>query len=90
MEAYQIRDIINMTVDATVERMTIEAGGLTARISLKQAYKTYGKTAVEFWIRTGLIKTQKMGDNNSKVTLDRIELRLLSKTDNRALYFNSK
>ena len=90
MEAYQIRDIINTTIEATVERMTIEAGGLTARISLKQAYKTYGKTAVDFWIASGLIKTQKMGDNNSKVTLDRVELRILSKTDNRALYFKAK
>jgi len=79
-----------MTVDATVERMTIEAGGLTARISLKQAYKTYGRSAVDFWVASGLIKTQKLGDNNSKVTLDRIELRLLSKTDNRAIYFKDK
>ena len=90
METYQIRDIINTTIEATVERMTIEAGGLSARISLKQAYKTYGKGSVDFWISSGLIKTQKLGDNNSKVTLDRIELRVLSKTDNRALYFKNK
>lgn len=79
-----------MTIDATVERMVVEDGKLSARISLKQAHDTYGKANVDFWIKSGLIKTQKLGDNNSKVTLDRIELRLLSKTDNRALYFKNK
>lgn len=86
MEAFQIRAMINDAVEVAIERFSTEIGALSATVSKAQAYKMYTRTNVDRWISLGLLKGIKKGNKNSKVEFDRVELRLLAKTDNRAIY----
>lgn len=86
MEAHQIRALLSSYFNIDADKRKIEDGILSSRVSLSQAYGSYGRKRVDTWIAKGMIKTQKNGLGNSKVTLDRIQLRILDETDNRAIF----
>lgn len=86
IQAFELRAMLNDAAVTAVEKFAVEIGALKANVSLAQAYRMYGRQSVDTWIRKGLIKGIKKGNNTSKVEFDRIELRLLAKTDNRAVY----
>jgi len=51
----------------------------------KEAGRIYGVEDLKNWIKKGLVKEIKDGENNSKVRLDRIQLEIVAATSNRGL-----
>ena len=54
-------------------------------ISKTLAYRIYGRSNVDFWIKKRLVKEIKDGDNNSTIRIDRIQLETIAATSNRGL-----
>lgn len=56
-------------------------------ISKSESYRLYGRSLVDRWIASNLIREIKDGENNSSIRIDRIQLELVAKASNRASTF---
>lgn len=68
------------------ESTLVELGILKAHLSQSEAFRTYGRANVERWIKEGLIEPIKDGPHSAKVRLDRVKLKAIANTANRAFY----
>lgn len=59
-------------------------------ISKKLAYQLYGRAIVDRWIKEGLIKEIKDGDNSSTVRIDRIQIEIIAKSSNRSSFLTTE
>lgn len=59
-------------------------------ISKKLAYQLYGRAIVDRWIKEGLIKEIKDGDNSSTVRIDRIQIEIIAKSSNRSSFITTE
>ena len=61
-------------------------GVLKPFISKKEAYRMYGQSTVERWIREGNLDFEKDGPSSSKCRIDRTKISALAKASNRPSY----
>ena len=59
-------------------------------ISKREAYKLYGRAIVDRWIKEGLIKEIKDGENSSTVRIDRIQIEIIAKSSNRSSFLTTE
>jgi len=59
-------------------------------ISKKQASNLYGRAIVDRWIKEGLVKEIKDGDNSSTIRIDRIQLEIIAKSSNRSSFITTE
>ena len=67
-------------------RALAQAGVIKPFLTQAEAFRQYGRTTVESWVRAGLIQSHKDGDFNSQVRLDRVQLEALAKSNNWKAY----
>ena len=59
-------------------------------ISKREAHRLYGRAIVDRWIKEGLIKEIKDGDNSSTVRIDRIQIEIIAKSSNRSSFITTE
>lgn len=60
-----------------------EVGIAKPYLKLREAQRLYGQSAVNRWIKDGLIKVVKDGNRNSSVRISRIQLETVAMVSNR-------
>ena len=60
----EMSDIFAKMVERSVNRALMSAGVVKSHISKTEAYKRYGRCAVDRWIKEGWLSQQKDGDAN--------------------------
>ncbi len=83
----ELSKIIADASELGAKRALISTGALKAFLSASQAYKIYGRSNVDRWIKEGLISPQKDGDKNTAVRLDRMLLESIAASSNRISFF---
>lgn len=73
--------------EAGFRKCAEEVGLLKPYISLRDAYKTYGRATVDRWIEERLIHVIKDGTTTSKCRIKREEIELVASMSNRASWF---
>lgn len=63
-----------------------KAGMIRPYLSKQEAFKTYGRTVVERWIKEGLVTPRKDGSDTAKWRIDRTEIESVAKASNRPSY----
>ena len=69
---------------------TVSETKLKPYISKKQASKLYGRAIVDRWIKEGLVKEIKDGDNSSTIRIDRIQIEIIAKSSNRSSFITTE
>lgn len=86
IEIFELKSLLKEAAELGATKALIAVGQLPEMISQREAYKLYGPSTVKRWVKEGLIKRHKDGDATSKVRYSRIDLDILSKTNNRVTY----
>jgi hypothetical protein len=81
-----IKRIVEQTTTAVLEKL----GLLANTIKLADAYRLWTRSAVDAWIRQGLLRKIKDGEKNSGVRLDRKRCEELAARSNRTAYYREK
>lgn len=68
----------------------IELDILKPDMSFREACRKYGPAIVPRWIKEGLIRPRKDGNNTSKLRIDRLEIDAVSKASNRSSYLTTE
>ena len=85
----ELLGLLSEAAEAGANKALIESGALKPFISKNQADKSYGRRNVDRWIREGLVIAIKDGTNSSSVRIDRVKIDLVSKSSNRASWYNN-
>jgi len=59
-------------------------------MSKREAHRLYGRAIVDRWIKEGLIKEIKDGENSSTVRIDRIQIDIVAKSSNRSSFLTTE
>lgn len=86
IELFELKNLLSDAAEIASIKTLVELGHLPATLSKREAYRKYGEGVVKRWISEGLIKVRKDGNNTSKCRLDRVELEILSRSNNRLTY----
>lgn len=84
------RDILvqlQASYEAGFKKCAEQLGLLKPYISLRDAYKTYGRATVDRWIDERLVHVIKDGTTTSKCRIKRDEIELVAAMSNRASWF---
>jgi hypothetical protein len=81
-----LRVMLGEAAELGATRALTLAGVLKPCITKAEAFRMYGRANVESWIKAGLITSNKDGDFNSKVRLDRVKLEVIAKSNNWKAY----
>lgn len=90
IEDYKLRQMLNDASEMGAKKALIDAGLDKPFLKKAEAFKLYGRSTVERWIKEGLIKPSKDGGQTTTTRLDKMRLALLSKTSNRNTYLTQK
>jgi hypothetical protein len=85
-------EYLNALVDAAdlgAQKALIEADVIKPFLSLREAHRKYGQAVVNRWIKEGLIRPGKDGENNAKIRIDRLAIDAVSKASNRTTYLST-
>lgn len=63
-------------------------GVLKPYISKSEAYRTYGESIVDRWIKEGLVTPRKDGQTSAKWRIERVEIEAVAKASNRPSYLS--
>ena len=86
MSRTQFRALLVEVVEVGVTKALTETGSLKQTLSKSEAYRKYSRGRVEDWIKNKLIEPKRDRSGCFKYNLDRLELDILSKADNRAKF----
>lgn len=81
--------LANMLQDAAeigAARALAESGALKPFLSKQDAYRMYGQSDVDRWIKEGLITPRKDGNASAKWRIDRVEIKAVATASNRHTY----
>lgn len=90
LQKYELANMLRDAGDYAVRQYRIEKGEERPFLSQREAYRIFGEGLVKRWVREGLIKRRKDGEGTSTVRYDRLELEVLSKSNNRLTYLTTK
>lgn len=88
-EKYELRGLLADAAELGAQRALIMAGELAPYMSKAEAYRQYGRSQVDRWLKEELLTPVKDGTKTSRVRLDRMQLEVLAKSSNRFTYLNS-
>lgn len=83
-----MRDVLKDIAKAGAIQALIETGQLKPFVTKAEAYRLYGRSNVEKWIRNGLITPR--GGCGEKWRLERAEMEAIVASASLAAYINSK
>jgi hypothetical protein len=84
IEMFEIRALMRDAADHAVKQYRMDNGEEQIQMSLRAAYRKYGKSNVSHWIKSRLIIPKKRNEGrNGKLELDAATLDILYKTTNR-------
>jgi hypothetical protein len=83
IEPFELRQLLKEVTEIAVLSYRIAEGKEKAWISQRAAWRIYGKSNVDCWLRKGIVSRQKDGERNSTVRYDRLELERAALTSNR-------
>lgn len=83
LETYQLRQMLTDAAELGAQRALEKVGVTPTTISKSEAYRLYGRAAVDRWATQGLITPIRDGLNKSRVRFDRQKLETVAKTSNR-------
>ena len=86
MSRSQFRALLVEVVEVGVKQALTETGNLKQVLSKAEASRRYGGENVNRWLKHGLLKTVRDNSGSFNFRLDRLELDVLSKADNRAKF----
>lgn len=86
LEIYQLQNLIATGIEIGMRKMAIELGVIRPYVSKSEAYRIYGKEPIERWISEGLLKIHKDGDKTAKIRINRMDIEILAKANNRTTY----
>jgi len=85
IQSFELRQMLIDAAEVAVLKYRIETSQEKAYLKKAEAYRTYGRSTVDGWIKQGLIQQFKDGSGKTAtVRLDKVELVILSKTSNRS------
>lgn len=90
LQKYELANMLRDASEIAVQRYRIERGEERPFVSQREAYRLFGEGTVKRWVQEGLIKRKKDGNKTSTVRYDRLELEILSKSNNRLTYLDSE
>jgi hypothetical protein len=85
LETYQLENLLAAAAELGAKRASIEWGLSKPTLCKSEAYKLYGRSKVDEWIKRKLIIPTTSDKLGSKVELDRMALETLNKKDFRGL-----
>lgn len=74
-------------IELTVHQTLVQRGDTSPFISKAKAYKIYGRSIVDNWIKWGLLPEIKDGDGNCNIRIEVARLIALSKRMSRAEFY---
>jgi hypothetical protein len=87
MKPEQFAEILKEAVTTGVQKALHETGILSANLTQAAAYRTYGSSNVDRWLREGLIRYQATnGGTSPKHFLDTKSLEAIAASSNRGTY----
>lgn len=90
IDMIQYRQDISRAVEIGVERALGKLGLVKTMLSKQDAYRMYGRSNVERWIKERLIHPVKDGDKSAKWRIDRSEIEIVAMTSNRHTYLTTE
>ena len=94
LEEKHLKDLLSDAVEIGFKKglmtSTMSEIKLKPYISKREAHRLYGRAIVERWIKEGLVKEIKDGDNSSTVRIDRIQIEIIAKSSNRSSFITTK
>lgn len=88
MSLTHLRALLVESAEAGAMKALTEVGLLKPYLSKQEAYKLYGRSDVDRWIKEGLIKPER-DSFTSKWRLDRVVLKSISSASNRHTFLNT-
>lgn len=89
MSMTDLRALLIEAGEVSSNKVLSKAGLLKPNLSKQEAYKMYGASFVERWIKEGLIHPERDGSGTSKWRIDRSEIEAVSKASNRHTFLNT-
>ncbi len=80
IELNELRQLLADAAELGAKKALIDSGHERGYLKQAEAFRIYGRSTVERWIREGLVIPVKEGKGSSTVRLDKINLAVLSKT----------
>lgn len=90
LELFELKNLLQDANELGAKTVLIEFGKIPPFVSQSEAYRLFGEGRVKRWVKEGLIKRKKDGNNTSTVRYDRLELEILAKSNNRLTYLDSE
>lgn len=83
MRITELTPILKNAAKAGAEKALAQCGGLPDRITKAEAYRLYGRSNVDRWLREGLLQI-------SDKHFDRVKLERVAAASNRITYLSAK
>jgi hypothetical protein len=84
---HELARMLSDAAELTVKRYRIEAGAERAYLSKNEAYRRYGRSVVDRWLREGLVELHKDGNGNLACRISAIQLEVAAKASNYESFF---
>ncbi len=84
----QLAELLTEAAEMGAKKALSEAGIIKPYLKKSEAFKLYGRSTVERWIKEQLITARKDGNDSAAWRLDRIELEAVAKASNRHTYLS--
>jgi hypothetical protein len=85
---YELRNMLTSAAELGATKALSETGAIKPYINKSEAYRTYGRTKVDNWIKDGLITPR--GEIGKSWQIDRVEIQALAASKTVAEYINSQ
>lgn len=85
---YELRNMLTSAAELGATKALSETGAIKPYINKSEAYRTYGRTKVDNWIKDGLITPR--GEIGKSWQIDRVEIQALAASRTVAEYINSQ
>ena len=89
MSMTDLRALLIEAGEVSSSKTLSKAGLLKPTMSKQEAYRMYGKSDVERWIKEGLIHPERDGSGSAKWRIDRSEIEAVRKASNRHTFLNT-
>jgi hypothetical protein len=81
-----LRVMLAESAELGATKALIGAGVIKPFLKKAEAYRLYGRTNVDRWLKAQLITPRKDGDSSSSIRIDRQEIEIVAKANNWSAY----
>jgi hypothetical protein len=86
MQLSDLTQLLKTTIDKGAQKALMQNGVLEAQISKSEAYRQFGRTNIDRWIREGLIVLCSANGKILHKCIDRLKLEAIAHSSNRITY----